>query len=436
MWSDGSTHWISTVGQASYDPVTDAPVRLTGVMLDVTERKEGEQRLQEVLRLEAIGRLAGGIAHDLNNMLVAILGFSDMLGRSLEAEDPRRRDVEQITEAAGRSAKLTRQLLAFARRELIQPQRLELNAIVRRSEGMLRSVLGENSVLELQLSTEAEVIYADPSQVEQIMMNLVLNARDAMPQGGRITVQTAGFTLTKGSRVAKSGGETGPEGRYVMLAVRDTGSGMNAATLQHMWEPFFTTKPAGKGTGLGLAAVYGAVKQSGGFVWADSEPGQGTTVSVYWPAIPHAAEQLPGEAAAQNPERGSEMVLVVEDEPMVRGLSVRTLSQLGYRCLEAHDATEALALIEAGLDADLVITDVVMPGVSGADFGERLALLRPALPVLYTSGFSDEDVIGRGLLRSGRPFLQKPFAPAELARRVREVLRNANALRTELPSSG
>jgi len=436
VWPDGSMHWITTVGQASFDPVNGAPVRLTGVMLDVSERKEAEQRLQEMLRLEAIGRLAGGIAHDLNNMLVAILGFSDMLSRSLERRDPRRRDVEQISEAAGRSAKLTRQLLAFARRELIQPQRLDLNAIVRRSEGMLRSVLGENSMLALNLVEDEAVIYADPSQVEQILMNLVLNARDAMPQGGRITVETSSLALGAASATPPPEIASRSRDRYVMLAVRDTGLGMDAATLQRMWEPFFTTKPTGKGTGLGLAAVYGAVKQGGGFVWADSELGQGTTVSVYWPAIPHAAEQLSPAAAVPVPEGGSEMVLVVEDEPMVRELSVRTLSQLGYRCVEAGNASEALASIEAGLEPDLVITDVVMPEMSGADFGERLALVRPALPVLYTSGFSDEDVIGRGLLRSGRPFLQKPFAPAELARKVREVLLNASAFRPGTPASG
>jgi two-component system, cell cycle sensor histidine kinase and response regulator CckA len=432
---DGSTRWITTVGQASFDPVNGAPVRLMGVMLDFTERKEAEQRLQEMLRLEAIGRLAGGIAHDLNNMLVAILGYSDMLGRSLDQRDPRRRDVEQISEAAGRSAKLTRQLLAFARRELIQPQRLDLNAIVRRSEGMLPSVLGENSVLELKLTRDGGVIYADPAQVEQILMNLVLNARDAMPQGGRITIETSHLALSEAS-LALPPQVTSSGDRYVMLAVRDTGSGMDAATLQRMWEPFFTTKPAGKGTGLGLAAVYGAVKQSGGFVWADSELGRGTTVSVYWPAIPHAAEPLVGETSLPAPERGNELVLVVEDEPMVRALSVRTLSLLGYRCVEARDASEALAAIDAGLEPDLVITDVVMPEMSGAEFGERLALRRPALPVLYTSGFSDEDVIGRGLLRSGRPFLQKPFAPAELARKVREVLLNTSALRAGTPASG
>jgi PAS domain S-box-containing protein len=267
-WPDGSVHWITAVGRASFDPASGKPLRLTGVMLDGTDRKKEEERLSEVLRLEAIGRLAGGVAHDLNNMLVAILGYSELLGRTLDIDDPRRRDVDQITEAATRSAKLTRQLLAFARRELIQPQRLELNQVVERSEASLRGVLGSNIALAIQLSPEAGWIYADPSQVEQVIMNLVLNARDAMPAGGRITIETG----------------PGPD-RHVMLAVHDNGHGMDPTTLRRIWEPFFTTKPAGRGAGLGLAAVHGAVKQSGGFVGAESEPNKGTVVSVYWPEV-------------------------------------------------------------------------------------------------------------------------------------------------------
>ena len=267
-WPDGSIHWITAVGRATFDPASGRPLRLTGVMLDGTDRKKEEERLSEVLRLEAIGRLAGGVAHDLNNMLVAILGYSELLGRTLETDDPRRRDVDQITEAATRSAKLTRQLLAFARRELIQPQRLELNQVVERSEASLRAVLGSSIELAIQLSPEAGVIYADPSQVEQVIMNLVLNARDAMPEGGRITIETG----------------PGPD-RHVMLAVHDNGHGMDPTTLRRIWEPFFTTKPAGRGAGLGLAAVHGAVKQSGGFVGEQREPAKGTVVSVYWPEV-------------------------------------------------------------------------------------------------------------------------------------------------------
>ncbi len=422
VWPDGSLHWIAMIGRATFDPTTGTPLRMAGVMLDVTERKRAEERLQEVVRLEAIGRLAGGIAHDLNNMLVAILGFSDLLARSLRPDDPKRIDVDQISQAASRSATLTRQLLAFARRELIQPRLVDLNEAVRRAEGMIRSVVAENIELVTQLSPTLGAVYADPGQLEQILMNLVLNARDAMPQGGRVTVETASVALGAGPDTQYFAAELPAAKRCVMLSVRDTGHGMDAATLQRIWEPFFTTKPAGQGTGLGLAAVYGAVKQSGGFVWADSEPGRGTVVSVYWPEMQAPAEQ-PGERCTPPVEPGSETVLVVEDEPLVRALMVRTLTGFGYHCLEAQDAEEALRQLEQGqVRPALVLTDVVLPGQSGRWLGEQLAVQRPELPVLYTSGFADEDVIRRGLLDAERPFLQKPFAPHELARKVREVL--------------
>jgi CheY-like chemotaxis protein len=355
-------------------------------------------------------------------MLVAILGFSDMLAQSMGAGDPRLEDVRQINEAAVRSAELTRQLLAFARRELIQPRKLDLNAVVRYAGGMLRPVLGENVSLVLQLSTDVGPIHADPGRVEQILMNLVLNSRDAMPRGGRVIVETAGVTLETGDAAWQPQSEAPPSGRYAMLAVSDTGHGMDPDTLQHIWEPFFTTKPAGKGTGLGLSVVYGSVKQSGGFVWVDSDVGRGTVVRVYWPEIVQEAEQ-PAELPAARPvERGRETVLVVEDERVVRALMVRSLTDLGYRCVEAGNAEEALLVLQREEHLDLVITDVVMPGTSGGDLGLLLAERYPGLQVLYTSGFADNDVIRRGLLDASRPFLQKPFAPRELARKVREVL--------------
>ena len=420
---DGSIHWLAVIGRGSYGPGTGVPLRMRGILLDITERKRTEERLQEVLRLEAIGRLAGGIAHDLNNMLVAILGFSELLAQSMGADDPRLDDVRQISDAAARSADLTRQLLAFARRELIQPRRLDLNGIVRYAGGMLRPVLGENVRLVLQLSATVGPIHADPGRLEQILMNLVLNSRDAMPQGGRVTVETAGVTLESDAAGWQPQSEAPPPGRYAMLAVSDTGHGMDPATLQHIWEPFFTTKPAGKGTGLGLSVVYGSVKQSGGFVWVDSEVGRGTVVRVYWPEILQEAAQVGALPAPRPAERGRETLLVVEDERVVRALMVRSLIRLGYRCVEAADAGEALRVLEQEEGhVDLVITDVVMPGVSGGDLGLRLAERYPALPVLYTSGFADDDVIRRGLLDATRPFLQKPFNPAELGRKVREVL--------------
>jgi two-component system, cell cycle sensor histidine kinase and response regulator CckA len=424
IWADGSIHWLAVIGRGTYSPRTGAALRMRGILLDITERKRTEERLQEVLRLEAIGRLAGGIAHDLNNMLVAILGFSDLLAQSMGANDPRLDDVKQIGEAAARSADLTRQLLAFARRELIRPRRLDLNGVVRYAGGILRPVLGENIGLVLQLSSTVGAIHADPGRVEQILMNLVLNSRDAMPQGGRVTVETAAVTLEAPPLVGlQPVSEAPPAGRYAMLSVSDTGHGMDSGTLQHIWEPFFTTKPTGQGTGLGLSVVYGSVKQSGGFVSVDSEVGRGTVVRVYWPEILQQTDQL-GELTTPKPaERGKETLLVVEDEPVVRALIVRTLRGLGYRCLEAKDAAEALRVLEAEAGhLDLVMTDVVMPGISGGDLGARLSERYPMLPVLYTSGFADDDVIRRGLLGAARPFLQKPFTPTDLGRKVREVL--------------
>ncbi len=426
VWPDGSVHWIMAVGRCVTDPATEAPLQIAGVVLDLTERRHTEEQLQEGLRLEAVGRLAGGIAHDLNNMLAAILGFSDLLGRSFEPDDLRASDVEQISHAASRSADLTRQLLAFARRELIQPRALDINAVIQHAQALVPSVLGENVELDLRLAPDLGVIYADPRQIEHMVMNLVLNARDAMPQGGRVTIETRAVQLGPGSGTWRSEEEHAISGRFTMLSVADDGHGMDAATLQRIWEPFFTTKPPGRGTGLGLASVYGAAKQSGGFVWADSEPGRGTTVQVYWPEI-RATVEPPAEPEPLLPlAGGNETLLIVEDEDLVRALAVRVLRSFGYSCHQARDASEALRLVDdAETRVDLMVTDVVMPGMSGRELGDRLARLRPGIPVLYTSGFTDEDVIQRGMLEEGRPFLQKPFKPHELARAVREALDGA-----------
>ena len=436
VWPDGSVHWIMSVGRCVTDPTTEEPLQLAGVVLDLTERRRTEEQLQEGLRLEAVGRLAGGIAHDLNNMLAAILGFSDLLGRSFEPDDLRASDVQQISRAATRSADLTRQLLTFARRELIQPRALDLNAVIQHTQALLPTILGENVELELRFAPDLGVVYADPRQIEHIVMNLVLNARDAMPQGGRVTIETRSVQLGPGSRTWRSEEERTHSGRFTMLSVVDTGHGMDAATLQRIWEPFFTTKPPGRGTGLGLASVYGAAKQSGGFVWADSEPGRGTTVQVYWPEILAPAEAPVEPAPAPPLAGGSETLLIVEDEDLVRALAVRALRSFGYTCHQAHDADEALRLLdEQETRVDLLIADVVMPGMSGRELGDRLARLRPGIPVLYISGFTDEDVIRRGMLEEGRPFLQKPFTPHELARAVREALDAAVAGREPQPSS-
>jgi two-component system, cell cycle sensor histidine kinase and response regulator CckA len=427
IWPDTSVHSLMAVGRCPTDPGGD-PGHFTGVVLDLTERRHAEEHLQESLRLEAVGRLAGGIAHDLNNMLAAILGFGDILARSFDPHDPRLSDLEQISRAAERSARLTRQLLAFARRELIQPRPLDINAVIRHAQGMLPPIVGENIELVLRLAPDLGVVYADPRQIEQILMNLVLNARDAMPQGGRITIETGPVKLGPGFGAWSGEDENTRPGAFTMLSVADTGHGMDAATLQRIWEPFFTTKPTGQGTGLGLSSVYGAARQSGGFVWADSEPGRGTNIQVYWPEMDALPEPLTEPASPPPLEGGSERLLIVEDEDLVRALAVRSLRSLGYTCLEARDAREALRLLqEDSAHVDLVMTDVVMPGMSGGRLGERLARLRPGLPVLYTSGFADEDVIRRGLLEQGQPFLQKPFSLYDLARRVRDAIEAAAA---------
>jgi CheY-like chemotaxis protein len=335
--------------------------------------------------------------------------------------------VEQISLAADRSANLTRQLLAFARRELIQPQVLDINPVVRRAAAMFPSILGENIQLDLELAPQLGLIYADPRQIEQTLMNLVLNARDAMPQGGRVTVETRTVTLEPSSEIRKHPAGT-PGGTFTMVAVTDTGHGMDATTLQRIWEPFFTTKPIGEGTGLGLSSVYGAVKQSGGFVWADSERGRGTTIEVYWPQS-HAEPGQPEESSKPSVEGGSETILIVEDEDLVRALAVRVLKAEGYRCYEARNAEEAIRLFEQEkIHIDLVITDVVMPGMSGGGLSDRLERLRQGVPILFTSGYTDEDVIRRGLLENNRPFLQKPSTPQELARKVRTVLDTAASI--------
>jgi CheY-like chemotaxis protein len=305
---------------------------------------------------------------------------------------------------------------------------MDLNRLVRYAAGMLRPVVGENIELAVRLSPTLGGIHADPPRVEQIVMNLVLNARDAMPQGGLVEVETSTVELHANSPVWQPEAEAPPPGRYAVLSVRDTGHGMDPDTLKHIWEPFFTTKPAGQGTGLGLSVVYGSVKQSGGFVWAESEAGRGTTIRVYWPETLAVSEHT-GEIPIPSPvQQGTENVLVVEDEPVVRALIVRTVMGFGYRCLEAHDATEALRLLEQEQGKfDLVITDVVMPGMSGGRLGELLAHHYPALPVLYTSGFANNDIIRRGLLDASRPFLQKPFTPDDLARKIRDVLEASTA---------
>jgi PAS domain S-box-containing protein len=413
---------ITVEGNLSCTFQDGRPVMLRGIYRDVTERKRVEDQLRRAERMQAAGRLAGGMAHEVNNMMTGVIGFSEFLLRSFSEDDVRRAEVQEIIRAGTRASDVTRQLLAFTRRQLLHPESLDVNGVVNGVEKLLRRSLGEDHVLGLKLSPDAGEIRADRGQLEQVLINLTLNARDAMRQHGRVTVATGRATLDE--VYAQSHGGVGiPPGKYVFLAVTDTGSGMEPEVQARIFEPFFTTKPVGQGTGLGLSTVYGIVKQSDGFVWCYSEPGQGTTFKIYLPGA--GARSLPLEPAGPPTELrgGSETILVVEDEDVVRALACRGLREQGYTVLEARHGREALDRVEEGRHViDLVISDVVMPELNGRELGSRLTALQPELPVLYMSGYTGDDVIQRGLLEPGVPFQQKPFTPQGLARKVREML--------------
>src|SRR4029077_10309765 len=352
-----------------------------------------------------------------------ILGSTQLLLHNMPPGDPRREDAEEIKLAGHRAAELTRQLLAFSRRQVLAPQVLDVNAVVGNMDRMLRRLLGEDIELVTSLDPAAGAVNADPGQLEQVLLNLAVNARDAMPGGGRLSIGTTRFALSE-EHVERR--HRMPAGDYACLAVADTGVGMDETTQAHLFEPFFTTKEVGKGTGLGLATVYGIVKQSGGYIWVYSERGRGTTVKVYLPRVPGVAEAPPLAAAAPAPREGRgghETVLLVEDAAPVRALARRSLEAHGYRVLDASDGPRALELsARHGAPIDLLVTDVVMPGMSGRELAERLAPVRPGMKVLYTSGYTDDAMVRQGVLTAGVAFLQKPFVPDSLARKVREVL--------------
>jgi PAS domain S-box-containing protein len=421
---DGTLFWE----QAQIGPVLDARGEVThyvAIKEDITDRKRAETALQETQRqllqsqkVEAIGRLAGGVAHDFNNLLGVISGYGEMLARRLPATDPGRRHLDQILRAAERAAGLTRQLLAFSRRQVLQPRVVDLNALVADTEAMLRRLIGEDVELSVRADPELASVRVDPGQIEQVVMNLAVNARDAMPRGGRLSIETANVVLDE--RYARSHEAVKP-GRYVMLAISDTGVGMDAATQARIFEPFFTTKP-GSGTGLGLATVYGIVKQSGGYIWVYSEPGRGTTFRIYFPRV----EELPEAAAAPAPAEspgGHETVLLVEDQEALRGVVRESLEGLGYRVLEAPDGKGALELAAAAREPiHLLLTDVIMPRMSGVELAERLRARHEGLRVVFMSGYTDDVVTRSGLLAQRGRLLQKPFTTPVLARTLREAL--------------
>ncbi|MDW8291080.1 MAG: PAS domain S-box protein [Armatimonadota bacterium] len=404
-----------------FDRLTDGSARqLVGVAVDVTESRRLREQLAQSSKLESLGRLAGGVAHDFNNLLTVIQSYAEIMEATLPHEHPAAAHVEHILRAAEQASNLTSQMLAFARRRIISPHILQLNELVRETEQFLRRLLPENIELTFVLQPDLWQVYADPTQIEQVLLNLTLNARDAMPEGGKLTVETTNVVLDEA--YAARHAEVLP-GEYVMLAVSDTGIGMDERTLAHVFEPFFTTKEAGKGTGLGLSTCYGIVKQAGGSIWVYSEPGGGTTFKVYLPRAVGASVALPERAEQPRPLEGTETILVVEDNEAVRGVAVAALQAYGYRVLQAASSEEALALMQnLQEEVRLMVTDVVMPGMSGAALAARLREQLPQLKVLYTSGYTENVIVHHGVLEEGIAFLPKPYRPSELARRVREML--------------
>jgi len=383
---------------------------------DVTDQRRLQQQLTQSQKMEAIGRLAGGVAHDFNNLLTVITSDSDLVYQDLPPDDPRRDDVDQVRKAADGAAALTRQLLAFSRQQVLEPKVIDLNSVVDNLKKILQRVIGEDVELTTVLAAELAAVKADVSQIEQILMNLAVNARDAMPTGGKLTIETTNVDYDP-ERQQRSDGST----EFVMLAVTDTGTGMDEATKARIFEPFFTTKQPGKGTGLGLATVYAIVTQAGGFIWVYSELGHGTSFKIYLPQVDGVATTA--AVARVDLPRGTETVLLVEDAAAVRAVARQVLQRQGYRVLEASDGVDALHLAARYQGTiDLVLTDVVMPRAGGRELAERLLTVRPDTRVLYMSGYTDDSVVRHGILEGGVAYLQKPFSPEGLARKVREVL--------------
>jgi PAS domain S-box-containing protein len=407
----------------SVAPLHDAAGQVTGILsiaADVTELRQLEGQYRQAQKMEAVGRLAGGIAHDFNNLLTAIIGTTSLVLEDLGLESRARLDIQEIEKAAKRAAGLTRQLLIFSRQQVLEPRALDLNALVANLEKMLYRLIGEDVELVTKPAAALGAVRADPGQIEQAIVNLVVNARDAMPQGGRLTIETAEVELDRGYVAGHVPTQPGP---YVLLAISDTGVGMDGATKARLFEPFFTTKEPGRGTGLGLATVYGIVKQSGGYVWAYSEPGHGTTFKIYLPRVAETPEAPEATTGTPTPARGSETVLVVEDQEEVRKLTRRVLQARGYTVLTARDGAEALEIIDQqATRIHLMVTDVVMPGMNGRDLAQLACARRNDLKVLYVSGYTGEAVLQHRLLEPGVAFLQKPFTPDVLARKTREVL--------------
>ncbi|HUO35134.1 MAG TPA: PAS domain S-box protein [Candidatus Acidoferrum sp.] len=416
---DGS--WVSLESTASVVRDSNGQVqKLVIVNRDITERRQLEQQLQMAQKVEAIGRLSGGIAHDFNNILGVIIGYTEALQKRMQPENAFREAIDEIQRAAKRAASLTQQLLAFSRKQVLEPKILDLNGVVRDMEKMSGSLIGEHIKLALALSDSVGMIKADRTQLEQVILNLIVNARDAMAEGGKLTIETSNVHM----------GEANPArpaymqpASYVLLKVVDTGCGMSAEVQARMFEPFFTTKEKGKGTGLGLATVYGVVKQSGGYILVDSAPGKGAAFNIYLPLI-DAPEEIAKEpqAPARRSRKNEATILLAEDEASLRKLTRDVLQEAGYAVLEAVDATQALEIAKKSRTIDLLVTDVVMPGMSGRGLADALAVSHPDTRVLFMSGYTDGEIAKQGVLDAGIAILHKPFTREELIRRVEETL--------------
>jgi two-component system cell cycle sensor histidine kinase/response regulator CckA len=426
---DGTVIWARDTTRAGSDG-SGSVVLYEGVLKDITDQVEAERRLQvsedhlrQALKMEAVGQLAGGIAHDFNNLLTVIMSYGSMLIEQLPPDDSNRADVQEIIGAADRAAGLTRQLLAFSRKQVLQPRIVHINTVVGDLKSMLDRLIGEDIELKTDLDPAVARINADPGQLEQILMNLVVNARDAMPNGGRLTISTSNHNLSARSTAGALGAA---DGEYVMVGVSDTGTGMTHEIQQRLFDPFFTTKEKGRGTGLGLSTVYGIVKQSGGEICVYSEPEHGSCFKVYFPRFMGVAEEETPDVQPADIPRGSETIMLVEDDANLRALAVRVLKSCGYDVLVAPGGREALAIAaDPRQRIQGVITDLVMPEMSGRELVEQLGAERPEIRFLLMSGYTDDDVVRRGVQKGDTAFLQKPFTPVQLATKVREVLDRA-----------
>jgi two-component system cell cycle sensor histidine kinase/response regulator CckA len=419
MKKDGARLHISL----TLSPIENADGQVVGVSSvgrDVTESKNLEEMLRQSQKMEAVGQLAGGVAHDFNNLLGVILGYTGLMLDHLAQDDPNRKGIEEIQKAGDRAALLTRQLLAFSRKQVLQPKVLDLNTVVAGTEKLLQRLIGEHIQLQVVLNSELARVKADAGQLEQIIMNLAVNARDAMPAGGKLTIETSNVVFD-GEYAALH--PAARSGRRVMLSVSDTGCGMDAKTKDRIFEPFFTTKEFGKGTGLGLSTVYGIVKQSGGSIWVYSEVGIGTTFKVYLPCVGTDLEIGSQGDKLEKVQRGSQTILIVEDEAALLQVTHQSLEAVGYVILAARSPSEAIRISESHPGPiHLMVTDVIMPGMNGAQLATHLSAPRPEMKVLYVSGYTDDTIVRHGVLEPGLAFLQKPFSPKTLARKVGEVL--------------